>query len=299
MTLFENLRQIFLSLLLLGLALLALYGLWVRYEVEPTTRDGKVQADIVQVAPDVSGWITAVLVRDNEMVKRGQPLLQIDQARYLLARDQAEENLQTEEISLAQAIREDRRNHALSAEVDTETIERGTEKVALLKLAVARAQTALDVTKLNLTRTMLRAPVSGVVSNMTLQPGDYVNAGHGVMAMVDTSTLRVEGYFEETQITAVHVGDKAQIWLMGVAEPVQGHVESIAAGVVDREREDKRDTLANINPAFTWVRLAQRIPVRIAIDHVPEHLNLIAGTTATVDIEPRPGGAKVRRSWPW
>lgn len=296
---FDNLKQTLFSLLLLGVALLALYGLWVRYEVEPTTRDGKVKADIVQVSPDVTGWVTKLLVHDDEAVQKNQPLLVIDQARYLLARDQARENLESQKTSLAQAIREDKRNHALSTEVDTETIERGTEKVDLMKLAVAQAQTALDVAQLNLDRTVLRAPVNGIVSNMTLQPGDYVSAGQGIMAMVDTDTLRVEGYFEETQIPAVHVGDKAEIWLMGIGEPIEGHVYSISAGVVDREREDQRDTLDNINPSFTWVRLAQRVPVRIAIDHLPKNLNLIVGTTATVDIEKRSDDAMVRRSWPW
>ncbi|MDR3505587.1 MAG: HlyD family secretion protein [Acidocella sp.] len=295
----ESFRKTFFSALLLAVALLALYALWVRYEVEPSTRDGKVKADIVQVSPDVSGWATDVLVHDNEVVKKGDVLLVIDQSRYQLARDEAQENLETQQTSLAQAIREDNRNHTLSAEVDTETMERGTEKVELLKLAVAQAKTALGVAQLNLDRTVLRAPVNGIVSNMTLQPGDYLTAGHGVMAMVDTDSLRVEGYFEETKIPAVHVGDKAQVRLMGVAEPIDGHVESIAAGVMDRERDDAPDTLDNINPSFTWVRLAQRIPVRIAIDRVPDNLPLIVGTTATIDIEPRPGKPTVRRSWPW
>ena len=295
----DTFRKTVFSLLLLGIALLALFGLWLRYEVEPTTRDGKVQADIVRVAPDVSGWVTSVLVQDNQVVKQGQPLIIIDQSRYLLARDDAAEKLQSQQIALAEAIRIDNRNHALSSEVDTETMELGQEKVDLLKMAVAQAKTALAVAQLNLDRTVLRAPVNGVVSNMTLQPGDYLTAGQGVMAMVDTDTLRVEGYFEETKLPAVQVGDKVTVRLMGVAQPLEGHVESIAAGVVDRERDDQPNTLDNINPSFTWVRLAQRIPVRIAIDHVPSHVRLIVGTTATVDIEPRPGAPVERRSWPW
>ncbi|MCB5944657.1 HlyD family secretion protein [Acidocella sp. KAb 2-4] len=295
----DTFRKTVFSLLLLGIALLALFGLWLRYEVEPTTRDGKVQADIVRVAPDVGGWVTSVLVQDNQVVKQGQPLIIIDQSRYLLARDDAAEKLQSQQIALAEAIRIDNRNHALSSEVDTETTELGQEKVDLLKMAVAQAKTALAVAQLNLDRTVLRAPVNGVVSNMTLQPGDYLTAGQGVMAMVDTDTLRVEGYFEETKLPAVQVGDKVTVRLMGVAEPLEGHVESIAAGVVDRERDDQPNTLDNINPSFTWVRLAQRIPVRVAIDHVPDHVRLIVGTTATVDIEPRPGAPVERRSWPW
>jgi multidrug resistance efflux pump len=285
----EILRKAISSAVLLAVSLLALLALWVRYEVEPTTRDGKVKADIVQVAPDVGGWATQVLVQDDEAVKKGQVLLVLDPARYQLALDQAQETLASQQTALAQAMREDRRNHNLAAEVDAETIEQGTEKVDLLKLAVAQAKTARDLARLNLDRTVVHAPVNGIVSNMTLQPGDYLTAGHGVLAMVDTDSLRVEGYFEETKLPAVHVGDKAMVRLMGVADPIQGHVRSVAAGVVDRERDDSPATLDNVNPSFTWVRLAQRIPVRIAIDHLPAGVRLTVGTTASIDIEPSPG----------
>lgn len=296
-------REIFVktlsSLLLLGLAYLVLQALWIRYQVDPLTRDGKVMADIVQVTPDVSGWLVKICVSDNEAVKKGQVLLMIDPSRYQLALTQAEANLNSQQISLAQAKREDRRNHALSSLVDTETIEEGTERVGLLQAAVVQAQAAVDLAKLNLDRTTLRAPVAGIVSNMTLQPGDYLTTGKSIMALVDTSTLRIEGYFEETKMPAIHVGDKADVTLMGVANVIHGHVSSIAAGVKDRERSPDENMLDNINPSFTWVRLAQRIPVRIAIDQLPQGMRLIAGQTASVQILSTPHEVKVRRGWPW
>lgn len=295
----EHLVKAFSTFLLLIIAAALIVALWIRYQVQPTTRDGKVAADIVQVTPDVSGWITSVDVRDNEAVKKGQPLLTIDQSRYQLALAQAQATLDSQRVALAQAIRDNRRNHALSTLVDTETIEKGEEKVGLLQSAVTKAQSALGLAQLNLARTVLRAPVNGVVSNMTLQPGDYLTAGKEAFALVDTASLRIEGYFVETKIPAINIGDKADVRLMGVAGVIHGHVESIAAGIVNRERDASANMLDNIQPEYTYVRLAQRIPVRIAIDQVPKGVRLIAGQTASVEILPRHGEATEQRSWPW
>ncbi|MDE1905444.1 MAG: efflux RND transporter periplasmic adaptor subunit [Rhodospirillales bacterium] len=295
----EHLSKAFSTFLLLIIAAIVIAALWIRYQVEPVTRDGKVAADIVQVTPDVGGWVTSVAVQDNEAVKKGQPLLTIDQSRYQLALAQAQAALNGQQIALAQAIRDDRRNHALSALVDVETIEKGTEQVGLLQSAVAKAKAALDLAQLNLDRTTLRAPVDGIISNMTLQPGDYLSAGKEAFALVDTDTLRIEGYFVETKIPAINIGDKADIRLMGVARIIHGHVESIAGGIVNRERDASANMLDNIEPEYTYVRLAQRIPVRIAIDQVPAGMRLIAGQTASVEILPRQGEAAEKRSWPW
>ena len=295
----EHITKAFFTLLLLLIGAVAVVALWIRYQVEPVTRDGKVAADIVQVAPDVGGWIRNVYVQDNEVVKKGQPLLMIDQSRYQLALAQAQAKLDSKQIALAQAIRDDRRNHALSTLVDTEAVEKGTERVGLLRSAVAKAQAELNLAQLNLHRTILRAPVSGIVSNMTLEPGDYLTAGKGAFALIDTATLRIEGYFVETKIPAINVGDKADVRLIGVAGVIRGHVVSIAGGISDRERNKSANMLANIEPQYTYVRLAQRIPVRIAIDHIPHGIRLIAGQTASVRIVTRPGDIKEHRSWPW
>ena len=295
----ENLSKAFFTFLLLLIGITLIAALWVRYQVEPVTRDGRVAADIVQVTPDVSGWITNVYIRDNQIVKKGQPLLMIDQSRYQLALMQAQAALDGQQIALAQAVRDDRRNHRLSSLVDAETIEKGTEQVGLLRSAVANAQAMVDLAQLNLNRTILRAPVGGVVSDMTLQPGDYVNTGKEVMALVDTATFRIEGYFVETKLPAISIGDKANVWLMGVSGVIHGHVISIAEGIEDRERDQSPNMLDNIEPEYTYVRLAQRIPVRIEIDQVPNGVRLIAGQTASIQILTRPGEATEQRSWPW
>lgn len=287
------------TLLLVALILFAMQALWQRYQVEPITRDGKIRADIVHVATDVAGLINEVRVHDNEFVRKGQVLVVMDRPRYELALDQAEAALASQQAIFSQAEREDRRNHAMSNLVATEVVEQGSARVAELKAAVAKAMAARDLAKLNLERTTVRAPVDGYVSNMTLQAGVYMQAGAAVAALVYKQSTRIEGYFEETKIPAIHVGDPVVAHLMGVADPIRGHVESISAGVADRERSDNGPALANVNPSFSWVRLAQRIPVRIAIDTIPAGLRLIVGQTATVEVLPHPGEVAVHRSFPW
>lgn len=287
------------TLVLIGVTLLAMQSLWRRYQIEPITRDGKIRADIVHVATDVAGLITEVLVHDNEYVRKGQVLVVMDRPRYELALRQAEAAVASQQAVLAQAQREDRRNHAMSNLVATEVVEQGSARVDELKAALEKAVAARDLAKLNLERTAVCAPVDGFISNMTLQAGIYLSAGATVSALVYQQSTRIEGYFEETKIPAIHIGDPVVAYLMGVADPIRGHVESISAGVADRERSDNGPALANVNPSFQWVRLAQRIPVRIAIDVIPKGLQLIVGQTATVEVLPRPGELAVRRSFPW
>jgi multidrug resistance efflux pump len=141
-----------------------------------------------------------------------------------------------------------------------------------------------DLARLNLDRSEVKASVNGVITNLSLRPGDYVNAGQAEVALVDTDSLRVEGYFEETKLSRIKVGNPVSIKLMGQSAVLAGHVESIAAGIEDRERTVGNGLLANINPTFNWVRLAQRVPVRIAFDTVPDDARLVAGLTATVAV---------------
>jgi multidrug resistance efflux pump len=291
--------RVLLTLLVVVAAVLTARWMWIRYEVSPWTRDGRVRADVVQVTPDVSGLVTEVRVRDNETVRQGQVLFVLDRPRYTLALAQADATVATRQAALAQAQREDQRNRALGRLVPVETTEEGASRVEQLRAALQQAKANRDVAALNLDRTTVAASVAGTVTNMDLRPGDYLSAGHPAMALVYVGSLRVEGYFEETKLPAIRVGDPARIELMGVATPIMGHVESISGGIADRERGPSGDMLSNINPTFSWVRLAQRIPVRIAIDHVPPGVRVIPGRTATVTILQRPGEPVTRRSFPW
>jgi multidrug resistance efflux pump len=150
-----------------------------------------------------------------------------------------------------------------------------------------------DLAKLNRERSEVRASVNGQITNMDLRPGTYVTVGHGV-AFIDDDTLRVEGYIEETKLPRIHIGDRATIHLLGENTPLSGHVESIAGGIEDRERTDGATLLANVNPTFTWVRLPQRVPVRVVLDPLPPGVNLVTGRTATVEIV----GSQPSFGWP-
>ena len=295
----QNLVRSFITLLVLLVILAGIYALWLRYQVEPVTRDGKVRADMVPVAADVSGLVAEVRVADNQTVKRGDILFVIDRPRYRLALEQADADLASRQAGLAQAIREDRRNRAMPEVVAAELIEQGRARVEQLRAGTGQAIAARDLARFNLDRTIVRAPVDGAIANVSLQPGVYLTAGKPALALVHGRSMRVEGYFEETKLPAIRVGDPASVYLMGVADKIEGHVQSIAAGVEDRERAGADGQLANVNPSFTWVRLAQRIPVRIAIDKIPANLRMIPGQTATVIVHPRDDGRRVHRSLPW
>lgn len=268
-------------------ALAAGYSMWRHYEVEPWTRDGKVRADVVRIAPDVAGLVTDVLVQDNQRVVRGQPLFIVDAPRYRLALAEAEANTANIEANLAQARREAARNDALGDLVAGEIREQSHARVASARAALAQARAAANVPRLNVTRTTIRASVTGTVTNLQLRPGDYVTIGAQALALIDEASLHVDGYFEETKLPRIHVGDTVEVRLMGEDRTIEGRVESIAAGIDDRDRGTGINQLPSVNPTFNWVRLAQRVPVRIKLLHVPKDTRLIAGRTATVKIVDR------------
>ncbi|WP_298670359.1 HlyD family secretion protein [uncultured Sphingomonas sp.] len=274
------------TLLLVVVAVLIAIWLWRRYEVDPWTRDGRVRADVVRVTPDVGGLITEVRVRDNQQVNPGDLLFVVDRPRYALALEQANAAIEAARATLGQARREAKRDLALGNLVAAETHEQNLARVATAQAALAQAEAQADAARLNLARTNIKASVAGTVTNLDLHPGDYVAAGQQAMALVDRDSLRVEAYFEETKLGRIHIGEKAHIKLMGDDRVIAGHVESISAGISDSELTNTGNLLPNVNATFNWVRLAQRIPVRIKLDRVPADLRLVSGRTATVTILP-------------
>jgi multidrug resistance efflux pump len=272
------------TLLLVLAALIVAIWLWHRYERDPWTRDGHVRADIVRITPDVSGLVTQVAVHDNQHVQPGDLLFVVDRPRFRLALEQANAAIQSARATLNQARREAARDIALGDLVAKETHEQNVARVATAAAALAQAESNRNQAALNLQRTMVRATVNGTVTNLDLHPGDYVAAGQQALALVDDDSIRVEGYFEETKLPHIRIGQRARVLLMGDGTPIEGHVDSIAAGISDTERSNAGNLLPTVNPTFTWVRLAQRIPVRIKLDRVPNGTRLIAGRTATVTI---------------
>ena len=320
----QSVLRIGITVLVVVIGLFAGRRIWLHYQEEPWTRDGRIRADVVEIAPDVNGLVTSVAVVHDQTVKRGQLLFTIDRERYELALRQADAAIATSQAtigvqkaniavqnaaianrraSLAEAQREAARNDNLGSLVSREATDQSHTKVAEEQAALAQsqaaaiqaeaavtqaeaaltqAQTARAVAALNLDRTEVRAPADGYLSDVTVRVGDYVGPGKAVMAMVDAATIRVEGYFEETKMPHLHVGQAVEVKLMGEKAVIRGHIQSISPAIEDRERGPSANLLPNVNPTFSWVRLAQRIPVRIALDKVPDGIRLIAGRTASV-----------------
>jgi len=260
--------------------------LWVHYMDEPWTRDGRVRAEIVNVAPDVSGAIVDLPVKDNQLVKKGDLLMQIDPSHYQIAVEQAQAAVAARKAEL-QMRRDDaqRRADMDALVVSKESRENATHTASAAEAAYQQALAALDAAKLNLERTRVVSPVDGYVTNLSVFRGDYATAGAAKLAIVDSHSFWVYGYFEETKLPHVRVGDKAEVKLMS-GGTLQGHVESISRGIYDRDNPQSHELLADVNPTFNWVRLAQRVPVRVKIDSVPDDMMLAAGTTCTVIVRP-------------
>jgi hypothetical protein len=281
-------------------AALGARSLWVHYQSDPWTRDGRLRADVVQVAPDVQGLVTRVAVVNDQPVHKGDVLFEIDSSRYALALREtadaiakADAGIARANAMLAEARREASRNRGLGDLVPLEVTQQSETKVADAQAQLAEARTAREsalsqraMAQLNLSRTVVRASVDGTISDQTLRPGNYVSPGKPVMALVDAGSLRIEGYFEETKLAHVHVGQRATVRLMGEDRAIKGHVTSIAVAVEDHDRTGSTSGLPSINPSFSWVRLPQRVPVRIALDERPAGMALIAGRTASVTLAP-------------
>jgi RND family efflux transporter MFP subunit len=280
---------ILLTLTIAALGAASVWLLWQGYMETPWTRDGKVRSNIVTLSPDVSGQVVDLDVIDNQFVHKGDLLMKIDPRNYKVAVDlskaaldeaqadydnkkvQADRRLALNDLTTS---REERQSYASSAAMAAATIE---QQKANLALAVY-----------NLARTEVRSPVNGWVTNLLLRQGDHAATGQTALSLVDADAFWVDGYFEETALHLIHTGDPAKIWLLGYKQVLEGHVQSVAHGIVVSNVTPGKSGLATVDPIFTWVRLAQRIPVRIQIDNAPADLQLAIGMTATIAIEAKP-----------
>jgi RND family efflux transporter MFP subunit len=282
---FASFGRALLTLVVVLVAVLAGWELWSYYMLEPWTRDGRVRADVVKVAADVSGLVSDVFVRDNEKVSKGQQLFRIDKRRFQYALEQAKADVASQQATLDQAKRDLARSKSLTdVAITRQQVERAQQATDEAQAKLDAANAALDVARLNLERSTVLAPVNGIVTNFDLLPGRYVNVGAAVFALIDSDSFRVEGYFEETKLRRIRVGEEATVKLIGDSRVLSGHVESIAYGIEDQNRSTSSELLASVNPTFSWVRLAQSIPVRIKLDYSPADILLVAGRTATVSI---------------
>jgi len=257
------------------------------YFFSPWTRDARVTADVVTIAPDVSGYVAEVKVRNNQFVQKGDVLFVIDKDRYRLAIADAEATLAAR-LAQKQMLQSqlDRRQKLKSGTVITvEDLDNSHRQAESAAAQYEQASASRDTAALNLARTEVRASVNGYVTNLTLTQGSYASQGKGVLALIDSDSFRIDAYFEETKIPQVKLDAPADIQLMDGAAMIKGKVESIARGITDQDNKNGPELLASVNPTFTWVRLAQRIPVRIRITNVPAGVLIAAGMTCTVTLK--------------
>jgi multidrug resistance efflux pump len=263
-------------------------AMWGAYMGAPWTRDGTVRAYVVTMAPEVSGRIVELPVADNQFVHKGDLLLVIDPTNFKIAVSLAEAAVQQAQVNAQNAEREaTRRQELTTLAVTVEEKQTFATNALATQAQYQQALANLSQAKVNLERTQIHSPVNGYVTNLLAQLGDYANVGQNEISLVDADSFWVDGYFEETNLGSIQQGDPASIKLMGYSQIVRGHVASIARGINVANAQPNGQGLATVNPIFTWVRLAQRIPVRIRIDQVPEGVVLVAGMTATVQIDPR------------
>nr|WP_314584866.1 HlyD family secretion protein [uncultured Pseudomonas sp.] len=256
--------------------------LWLHYMDTPWTRDGRVRADVISVAADVSGLVVDVPVRDNQLVRRGELLIQIDPDHYQLAVKQAQALVTSRKATWdMRRLNAKRRADMDNLVISSENREDAGSIASAAEAEYRQAVAGLEAAQLNLGRTKVVAAVDGYVTNLNVHRGDYAKAGEAKMAVVDLNSFWVYGFFEETKLPHIKIGDSADMQLMS-GEILKGHVEGIARGIFDRDNPQSRELIADVNPTFNWVRLAQRVPVRIHLDAVPTGLVLAAGMTCTV-----------------
>ena len=288
----------------LALALIALFVLvqvWNVYMLAPWTRDGRVFAQTVVVAPEVSGTVVSVPLAENQIVHKGDVLFRLDPSRFEIALAQAEARLDQATVTLRERQEDQARRQALPDLVSTEERQNAGLDASVADAARKGADASVTLAKLNLARATVYAPTAGFITHLRLQPGDYAVGGTPVVTILDSATFRVIAYFEETKLSGIAANEPVSIKLMGYKQRLTGHVRSIGRGIGDQNDTTNRLGLPEVNPVFDWVRLAQRIPVDIAIDAVPPGVVLASGMTCSVNVgrgdrrKDRGAGAQFRR----
>jgi len=282
-----NSLKYFSTVIVFAAALCAGWWLWNYYMQSPWTRDGKVRAELVDITPQVSGRIDKLLVKDNQWVKKGSLLFTLDDEPWRIALLNAEAQLSKAQADLQKAQHEASRRRSLPRNViSAEDMDAANLTANAAAASAKAAQATLEQAQWNLQQTQVYAPTDGWITNLNLRPGNYATSGTPVFALVDSHSFYIIGYFEETKLRHIRPGAEADIVLYSNDRQLKGRVESIGRAIYDQSIESDSGLVPDIKPNVPWVRLAQRVPVRIAISNIPDDLPLVAGTTATVSIQP-------------
>jgi len=270
------------TLILVAIAVVVVFRAWAFYTESPWTRDAKFTADVVAIAPDVTGLITDVRVRDNQYVKKGDVLFTIDQPRFEKTLAEAEADVQYYQSLVDEKRREAARRNKLGViAMSREAIEQSNNDLQTAEHQLAKAQASRDLAKLDLDRTVIRAPSNGWVTNLNVFTGEFINRGTTSVALVKADSYYIMAYMEETKLEGIRPGYRAEITPLGSERVLRGTVDSIAAGVTNSSSSVDSKGMATIDSNLEWVRLAQRVPVKIRLDRQQGNL-YPAGTTATV-----------------
>ncbi|MEJ4043983.1 HlyD family secretion protein [Erwinia sp. SLM-02] len=281
-----NSLKYFSTLIVFAAALCAAWWLWNYYMQSPWTRDGKVRAELVNVTPQVSGRITQLSVKDNQFVHQGAKLFKLDDAPYRIAVSTAESQLAKAQSELIKAQHEARRRQNLPRNViSAEDLDEASLAVKSMEASEKAAQSQLDDARWELSQTVVYAPVDGWINNLVTREGDYATSGSPLFALVDSHSFYVMGYFEETKLRHIRPGARARLRLYSDDRELSGVVESFGRAIYDQSVETDSGLTPDIKPNVPWVRLAQRVPVRIRLTDPPADLPLVAGTTVTISLQ--------------
>ncbi|QMV16790.1 efflux RND transporter periplasmic adaptor subunit [Vibrio spartinae] len=277
----------FSTIIMILIAICSGYWLWHHYMLTPWTRDARVNAHIITISPDVSGFVTQVAVSDNQTIRQGQTLFRIDPKRYEIAVSQANATLKNRFAAweLSKHKYERRKNLPSQDSISSEDLETARINMDIAKANYQLAQARLDEAKLNLARTKITAPFDGTVINLSLRSGNYVRQGTSVLALVEKNSFYITGYFEETKIAKIQLGQPTTIQLMNRQPPLTGKVLSIGRAIANSNTNTNSQLLPQIQQTFNWVRLSQRIPVNIQLDDQVDQQQLSAGMTASITIQ--------------
>jgi RND family efflux transporter MFP subunit len=287
------------TLLILVLAVLSALVIWDFYVTAPWTRDGSVRVQVAGIAPQISGQIKEIRVVDNQYVHQGDVLYVIDPFDFQVALDTNKAQLRQRAADLqVKRVQAERRQHLSDLATTPEQQQLYVGNAIQAQAAFDAAQQQVAQADINLQRTRVRSPVNGYVTNLLLRVGDYAHAGTTNISVIDADSYWIDGYFEETKMAHICIGDRAEAQLMGYRDPIVGRVETVTRGISVSNAAPSTQGLPNVDPVYTWVRLAQRVPVRIHITDVPAGVPLVSGMTATVTIrgaEARESGGRLRQ----
>lgn len=283
----STLKRYLLTIVMAFVLVIVAYQLWSFYVLGGWTRDGKIRANVIQVAAQVPGELKYLAIKDNQYVNEGDLLFEINPEDYQINLKNHQSQLEQLLIRQEQAVLQYNRRMELgsTAAISKEHLEEVKYNLDLINDQVEQAKIAIEKAELDLSRTKVYAAANGYITNMNIREGNFIAAGQPLFALVDKQSFHVVGYFEETKLKYIEVGRRVEILPYNGAEKMYGYITGYGRAIYDQSAQTGEQLLQAVKPNYPWVTLAQRIPVKIAFDHTEEELDarrLIAGTTATI-----------------